>query len=368
MRRASTLLLLFVVATGLQCPSYLWGASLPASSIDELTQELDSRGLQQFANLVQEQSQRAPAIYSAWYIARTQAEDPELAAQHETARSFGAAILRQLDAFSAEVRSGSSSATAQACTDLITLSRWLLKQDGYGNTLLASKACDIAGTGIARLLCDLSFPLEEAVDLLNQCNAAGPDLSGVIRVLNAEAGATLFESAGLTRAQLLEKWTNAQLQQNLAQLEAVDSERAQQLEAKLKQQGRAQPLPSGHEEFFADASLPPFATTSTCWDSKQHRSIILTLGLPGLKELQALATFRKEVGAFPLQPKEPVPPHLPAGKAAFREAWLPHATPDTRTLYASAWSAFKQVADGEFLDKDARAIRQAELRKVHTRP
>jgi len=266
------------------------------------------------------------------------------------------------------MRNADVSVLAERCQSLLDLAEWLLRADGYANVMLSIKATDMASVGIARLICDLQVPLEDAKQLFVRSRSVYPKPDQVARVLNIEAGQMLFEDSGQMREKLLKKWEGMELRSQFGDLRAKSPQQAEAVGKRLREMGIDVESPVGDEEFFRDAVLPPCPTARTCWEGKHHKQLVLNLEAPLDKKLEALIAFREKVGAFPLRPTQPGFPHMPEGKAAFREAWLPHASAEDRTLYATAWAAYQEISSGTLCERDMHIMRQDEARKAVKKP
>lgn len=335
----------------------------------ELKRNLSQNDLFSFVQYVKRHTWRPPVIHSAWYVEKLKKDDPKQSAAEVEKRVLGKQLLDAIDDVTASISEGNPSAVAQRCRLLLDLSEWILQQDGYGNIILAGKSCDLASVGIGHLVADLKCPLADAKDLLLRLKTVGPQASHVVGVLNDEAGGRdIFDTTVPTRDALLKKWESVELRMQFSALKAKAPEQAKKLQATLSKMNVDTHSVVEDADIFQDADLPEYPTTQKCWDSKHHKQLVLGLASQNIRELEALLTFREKVGTFPVRPKQPGFPHMSEGKAAFREAWLPHATQENRTLYATAWAAYQQITSGTFVDQDTQMMRQEKMRQAIATP
>lgn len=146
-----------------------------AEHLTLLENALGGSGLDEFWRVAKRTSPSGCAtIYSQWYCSRLLAsearEDHERATHELRLRNLGKLLLKLLDV-KCETLTRPDVGLERCRSDarqLLDLSNWLEKGDGYENGILGSRCRTIAGIAIARILVDESVPVENSKSLIDE--------------------------------------------------------------------------------------------------------------------------------------------------------------------------------------------------------
>lgn len=371
-------------------------STIRADQIEDMTAMLSHDSPAAFLVAVKSNRWVAPFIHSKWFVDRI--TDPDAKQEEVSIRAFGKLMAERLDAWSKTLRDARTAEQIAPLTEnLLALSDWLATANGYGNLTLAFRCQDVASTGMGRLAADLNFPYEAVSGLVARLQAPWQSSITRAQMLNAEAGTSLFDVAGIDATTIQERlskaWQDAQRSiraQEIRQqsVELLGSESLQtsankedpSITAMRKTLESIPQLPSDQMAFFADtptASYParPW-TTLRLWDIKRHAFFIGgDLESPNLRKLNALLRFRERVGHFPermtLAPEQVaaqeaeiadaakkgvriVPAETAYGsarKAAFATAWRNASTTEPG-IGRLACDTYEAILAGDFVDAD----------------
>lgn len=324
----------------------------------QLTDMLLAKGLVAFIQEADSAGWPAPLIHSAWYTSQLD-ENSEAHRNAMDRRRFGKAVLEQLEEYSARINLIPSNEDTRSSQQLLNLATWIIKSEGYGNALIASRACDIAMVPLANRVIDVELPLEEQKDLIQRGRALlnSPAMAG--RILDYECQVQVFSEHANSHHDLTQFWDNnaarVSFQRVISDNGDVDEKRQDldaALRSRLMQRGIDGNVTHAHDAVFLDDDLPQPPTTLNMWEVKSHRHLVVGLVPANLERLEQLVVFREAVGQFPLKPKGVQTPNIAPGKAAFREAWLSSRGTQPRNLYATAWSVYEQIRNDSFMDRD----------------
>jgi hypothetical protein len=347
--------------------------------IHDLTVALQKGRISEVMAIVQEHRWQAPRIPSKWSVEhRPGSEDQrkiDLAG-----REFGRKLAVQLDAVAPSLQDLPPGADLNRQAHLLCdLSDWCVSTDGYGNLFLAQRCLDLAAVGLARLTASLDFPLAECEKLAARMTPEWLDVAARARTLNYEAGTNLFAVGG-TQTEMEKTWGSGGF--------LMREKRAGISRPQGQEPGRGfieTPALKANTDFFEDdESRPDALTLVRSWNSKRYARIVNGLELQNVNKALALLKFRSVVGRFPekleltaeqLRQRDKeiatyakmgirvskVEEGMDPGEAAFGLAWEHRKTPNPQenNLDASAWQAYSEVKNGQFLDQDTREERAA---------
>jgi len=360
--------------------------------VNGLQARLQQKGVSAMMDAVQKNGWAVPYIPSQWHVEHVSRLD-----QKQTdgaAREFGDALAKQLVSVAVTMQQlPVGDDLYEQTLKLCALSDWCSSVDGYGNVLLAQRALDLAAVGVARLVASPDFPLDKAKQLSARMQPSWMSGDSGMRILNNDAGTTIFESTDRDTMEktfgsgqrLLAEQRNPQLyverQKNAIQWRLMETP---EIKANLS--------------FFDEPNVSSaFAETLVNnWNRNRHSILVEGLQLQTIIKAQALAEFRGDIGSFPTdasftgselskikewsedffkkhQIKRVVTPQGSfdsLGEAAFAKAWqdylrkstvnLAELPPQRLNLNATAWQAYNEVKNGEFLDHDSSQLRHSE--------
>ncbi len=328
----------------------------------QLNNSIKEKGIVAFLSRAVESGWSAPIIHSKWKVDRIPPNESVRRQLAVASRTFGHEVAIQL---LTQAEFMLSNATSEQLLErshiLFQLADWLTKAEGYGNWFLADRCHDIASVGIAKATYDLTFPVRTIEPLFDRFTVEWRKGSYRSRVLNNEAGQSIFPNDG--NGGLFEKWGTGQREFYAWRLRAENAAVAGGKRSEAEIETSLGSVPESIS-FFADSApsmrKPP--TLVHCWDLKWHEGIIIGGG-EGLnvRLAKALLTFRKNVGDFPTEPKKKATGGEDPARAAFRQAWDQFRAPDNapiNSVYGGAFSAFKLLRDGRFEDRDTSASRE----------
>lgn len=341
--------------------------TLPLVLAENLTElqilhdHLSRDDLPTFLAMIKAENRSAPNIFSRWHIEK-HLLDPEQKQFSIEARSCGKLLAEKLTVASTGLAAISEPAELEhRCRTLLSLAAWLTDSPSYGNCLLAARCHDIAATAIARLVADLTYPIEKVRALIRDLDAAFYSTDYRIRVLNEEAGDRIFQlrhDDPSTRQTLEATWAAGSMlllaKKNPTTIDASKSQAVKRYEGDLQ-------ILTKNLEFFDDDPLttvsPPYTLISS-WDRKWHEIFVTGLDSDAARKARALFSFRENVGTFPTTVPYTNHPFRSDGEAAFERAWRPYANGDhaSRTLYSTAWQAYDEITRKVFVDSDRRSM------------
>ena len=241
---------------------------------------------------------------------------------------------------------------------MLDLSQWIAQSPTYGNVILASRCHDVASVGIARLLVDLTIPLEQVKGVMDKLDPTLYGPSRCVEILNAEAGGRLFNMSGVAPSevpsQLEQAWGLGRfLLRKKRQKPSEPSIGTSTLDLAIAEKNAEIFL---HKEPDASAAA---ATVEGRWNINRHDLLASGLEPRNVALVKALFDFREKVGGFPVDLPFPGNPKITLiGKDAFEYVWRKHwsiDSPDSeRRIYSRAWLAYEKVLEGTFLDEEAR--------------
>jgi hypothetical protein len=341
-------------------------ASAPTlDDVHAMQAAVEQGGLTGFAGARQTNGWQAPVMPSAWYVsAVSPATD---IAYYNATRDLGSALLTAVDAWAQAMQTDDANAALAKATTLIDLAYWLGGTEGYANLILGGHARDVAVTGLARRVADLSVPLLDTTTQLERCRAPFDAAPVRARVLNFEAGSAVFPTgATVTDGALARVWAPRDLTRTLAQLDQLPtpgatpdevSSTVQQLRAFVAAAGVTPQPTQASDVFFRDDTVPPPQTTRATWASKQHQRLLVSPMPQNVDSLELLVQFRTVVGAFPTQPQVRQEAASAPGEEAFADAWRPHIGTATTNLGRGAWGVYDRIQRGVFVDADTSRTR-----------
>jgi hypothetical protein len=326
--------------------------SVDDAQIQALERSLESSGLTGLLKTAREIApEGCPTIFSNSYCDRLNAggdEQSKIRAENEIrVRNLGKRMLRELDAESTRLtRPGIEAAEARTKAEqMLALSDWFLKGDGYGNGVIASRCRQLGAVAAARVVIEGSIPLEEAGSLVDSLGAFDEVewFKWLIRAHEREAPGVL---APFVRKMEKPEEIRRELLQVLVRGESILKENGvrmgegpvgRELEATRRERIALAPSVA---IFLED---PPMGgTTLEQWDL--YRLVPEPLHIRILNDLQATMFFRKHIGGFPLEP-------LPEG--AIKDGKLSSLySSRTHAAFSRAWDEFSTRK--EFLNSDLR--------------
>lgn len=332
------------------------------------------------ASAIREMRLQAPRIPSRWSVEhRTSLADDRKV--DVAAREFGRELAVQLDATAPLLQTLALDVELkQQARALCDLSDWCAATTGYGNLLLAQRCLDLAAVGLARLTASLDYPIGDCRELAARMTPGWMAVAVRARALNDEAGTNLFAVGG-TQEEMERTWGSGGF--------LVREKRG----GKSRPQGQApgrgfvdtQEIRANLDFFERDEPTAAPVTLTRTWDSRRYERIVNGLELQSARKALALLRFRSTVGTFPemleisqeesQQRERLIADHATIGvkivkcedayrspgEAAFAQAWerRPERNAQDHALYASAWLAYSQVKNGQFVDQDTCEERKA---------
>lgn len=358
-------------------------AVLGADKEIELAQHLVNVAQQGPAALleyVRNTGERAPHIFSQWYVDGLAKKNPKKAEVEQVRREFGRVVLQSLENMAPALRSPTDAQTRQeAAATLLDLADWFGEQPGYGNALLFSRLQDLATVPLAYLISDLSYPETNVVAMVSRLVDFPEEVKRNARVLNTESPQPIFDVPPTVKSsvgvwKVTEKATIADSVVN--PLERAWYRKVSDIQKWQKEYDKQSGLPEGKrirdavpEElaFFVDdeygAEAPKPFTTLNQWDKKYHRRLFLGLGSHNIADIKAFLLFRQKVGSFPTNPPswwKPGDGVFPTPtKAAFHDAWTPFRS-EYDVQYSPASRVYEAIQSNSFYDEDTRKAKYQE--------
>lgn len=328
--------------------------------LSDLVAAVQTQDLEPLLQTISSNGWKCPKFVSAWHLANV-APGPQLKIL-ETQRGIGSDLAMRLEQWAPRFRNETAVELAKRTSQILDLAEWVGETEGYGNLLLAARCQDIACVGIGRLLVTPSFPVAVVETLVDRLDGAWREPLTRARVLNAEAGATLFvlaaiDTEGMER-ELLSTWRDGAIQWNLHQQPSLkqaimasalarDSALREAIAASDARIAKSATM-KAHLAFFHDdpiAAMPRPLTLARTWSAKRHEKLVIGLDTQNRYLITSLLAFRQRIGK------------LPDDRTGFEEAWTPIAPATQRKLYAPAWRAYEALKANQFLDEDSEAIR-----------
>ncbi len=267
--------------------------------IEGLSSEAE-KGPEALLQHVEASKEKAPLIYSKWYVdERIAPKDPKRAELETAKREFGRKLLVALEKTSLELQAQKDSKErARMAKVLLDLADWAGEPPGYGNAWLFYRLQSLATVPIGYLIANLSFPEAEIKPLVDRLVDFPDDVKKNVRVLNLEAPEPIFKTAGKTADEVLRP------------LEVVWFKKLSEATKWKKRNSEESSFPTGKKgrdelpdslAFSIDdeiSNIRPF-TVLNQWDIKFHRKLIIGLADQNIKELHSFLSFRQKVGKFP---------------------------------------------------------------------
>lgn len=331
------------------------GSAVLAQTVEQVQAmrvHIEQSGLEGFREAAAANGWGAPVIPSKWHLEnKTPSEDVPLG---QAARDLGLALVRKTDTWAGLMLTESGQPLLDRASRLVDLAEWLGSAEGYGNFFAAGHACDVALTGLARLVADLGFSLPGVKAQVERCNLPIISPPAVARILNQEVGDQVFPPSAdsLEAIGRIHRARGGRAEiPNLSPKDRQDGV-VRLMKLELVALGLDPDVPEPHAAFFQDDRCERPTTTELCWDRKRHSSIVAGPWLlEGLRGLGRLITFRDAVGGFPTVPAAPNRMFSPT-EQAFREAWRPHAAPGTEKYGTTAGVTYELILAGRFVDAD----------------
>ena len=313
-----------------------------------LEQSLESAGVVGLLNATREVAPGGcPTIYSQGYCDRLNAgtqEDKERAKHEIRVRNFGRRILEALDRESVELtkrRHLGSEFRAQAeC--LLALGDWVLKGDGIGNGIIASRFRLLAALAAANVVVDESMPVADASALVDSLRNFGEVdwFKWQVRAHEREAAGAIapFVRKADTPNAIRQSLLSAALRGNSI-LKDMGVGRAPRGPGELE---AIRQVRLGLDPKIAIYLEDPLTGVTTVEQWDLSRLIREPLHTRILEDLEGTLLFRQSVGGFPLQP-------LPEN--AIKDGKLSEFyTSRTHAAFSRAWEEF--CYRKEFLNSD----------------
>lgn len=352
-----------VVGTGLALVVCLKGGAAVAQTvevIDTMRTYVEQNGLDGFREAVAANGWQAPVMPSKWHLENKAA--PEAVPVGEAARALGYELVRKTDGWANFMHSENGQDLFNRATRLVDLAEWIGAAEGYGNFFAAGHACDVALTGLARLVADLAFPLEDVKAQVESCNLSVISPAAGARILNQEVGDQTFPEDASTREDISRPY---RARAGWALSQPVPAQERQGIDDLFRQEvaklGLDPNVPDPQAAFFRDESCGRTATTERCWDKKRHELIVTGWRLPTrLRRLNRLITFREAVGEYPTTAASPNSVFSNV-QVAFDKAWRPHYSTGTENLGIEAGRTYEMILAGRFIDFDTSQRRRGSV-------
>lgn len=343
-----------------------WGATV--ESIEAIQTYIEENGLEGFTEAAASNAWEAPVIPSAWHLGTV--ATPGTIETGQAARALGLSLVEAIDGWVPSMHSENGSNLLEKATRLVDVAVWVGEAEGYGNFFVATRACEVAVSGLARLVADIEFPLSGTEAQIQRCRLPITSPSARARILNQESGTQVFPQTATTHDELRAAWDARVGRNTLAQGPPSDLPDLQLLLDRVRQAIASTGLnpdePEPLASFLTDENCPAPATTANCWDRKRHEALVAGWNRL-IGSLEGLVTFREAVGAFPSTPQG-TSSVLSSTELAFYEAWQPFSTPGTEFLGADAATTYENIEAGEFLDMDTRLARFEAARSIVPTP
>ena len=308
-----------------------------------------------FMEVAGQKSWRCPVIFSSWYQRnRVPANDARALHEVTLARDLGKELLVKVDAISPSV-SDETDRNLNRARLLLDFAEWACRMGGYGNFSLGSHARDLAVCGLAYCVVDLRCDLKGIGDLIARCHLPSDDPKTCAQVLNNELGYEVFtpspfKSAAAVSTEMEQTWHYYAQASKIG----MPDESAMRYVEEYKLRSNVISQASG---FFKDDSTADALTTLSRWDKKEHAAFLAGLNNDRLSYLETLFLFRQTIGNFPTVTTQKNHPFGSDQKAAFWEAWVKHPQGNRDgKVGLAAYSAYRQITEGRFLDPDRERV------------
>jgi hypothetical protein len=365
-------------------------------AIVEMRHFVSERGILTLLDECEKRPWRVPSIYSRWHVENVSPEMQRVL--DNAAREFGKSVVVQLDTVSTEMQNLPANGELQRKTALLLdLSAWFSSVESYGNMLISQRCLDLAAVGVARLAANIEFPIDKVEALSAKLKPAWLDAEVRRRILNLDAGASIFNSAELEQMELV-----------FASGKYLLEEKRNPDLLSMRQAGRFAGFIfietneiKGALSFFeqVDLSSVDEPVLVNLWDESWHVGFIVGLELQSVDKALALVEFRRKIGSFPeeFKPSEAQMKDRERSRkeseragveivgvedvfessraAAFSVSWKNYLDnqhqgakrADLRyyNLDVIAYRAIKEVEKKEFLDRDA-SVRRERTAKSRT--
>lgn len=358
--------------------------------IAALSEALDDGGIAWLLAKARMQSWQAPPIPSPWHVEHV--STPEQKSVDIAAREFGKKLAEHLDGMSPKLRQlPADTPLHEETARMLELSEWCAATDGYGNLFLAQRSLDLGAVGVARLAANPDFPVKNIDNFLARLNPVWMDIETNQRVLNKDAGATVFMVS--EREEMERTYGSGQ--------RLLEEQRHPNLLAerqKTPQRWRLVETPAikANLSFFAGVEFNQVrpATLVNLWNRNCHLLIINGLELQSVRNAKALVEFRRAIGEFSEKPVFTAEQlrdrergaaesakaglkivnmedtYASPGAAAFALAWgnylektygsRGNAPANLHNLNAAAFQAYDEIKRGVFFDQDTANTKQYE--------
>jgi hypothetical protein len=342
--------------------------------IAALSAELSTNGIAGMLDLATRNGLRAPWMPDQWHVENVvkEAERVDVA---NAGRNFGTDLTKRLDEVSGILhRPAPSEVYQNRSTELCELAEWVGQPEAVGNLMLTGRCLDLAAVGVARLVANTNYPLEQCEAILERLDGLLPQIAPPrrARILDAEADAELFSKCRTDKdlQQVWEAGVRRYLRARLLRSQAGGAKFPDGLFA-----GSAlvsDSLLERRKSFFAIYESPnPETDHNRNRKDNPYQRVVNGVGGRSIVKARALLEFRKFVGFFPepwvrseeewkrlkeeiaegakwgrkITPIEESPSFNP-WEEAFRQAWH-EKVKDTKRCneYVWAYEAYKEIME-----------------------
>ena len=266
--------------------------------VDHISSFLKTNSLLSFECELRHHQWTAPMIHSKWHVNRI--HYMALRTFETRARDFGFLLATKLSDSAQKVNSDQlANVYENEAKMLLRLGKWLAKNDGYGNLLLANRCFDISHVAIAKMIIDLTCPASNIEEVLSEFDMSWYKPETVANVINQELG---------KRIVVFDPHRNADSDSRVSELEEIWAEALW-----LCEYGKA--ASNSHHEislnqdfilnnklFFADQKCLVDETLTGRWDRTRHRALIGEIPIARTvaqgKRLKSFLYSVKQLAAF----------------------------------------------------------------------
>jgi len=393
-----TIFQILLVVLGVSIVSAQGNTNDELKRIAAMNAALDGGGIIGLLERANEQSWRVPQIPSKWHVEHVSKAEQKSA--DVAARGFGKKVAQSLDQAAPLMQQmPAGEPLYNETARLLGLSEWCAATDGYGNLFLAQRSLDLAAVGVARLAANLDFPAKRIDSLLARLSPKWMSVETNLRVLNQDAGASIFINPN--RQEMERVWGSGRIQMRMSR--NPETKKTTENSGIAKNLYRSKAIEE-NLSFFNDVEIGEIqpVTLVNLWDYNWHTGIVIGLELQSIQKAKALAEFRKAIGAFPEKPTftaqqlrdrergaaEAAKAGLKVSNmedayslpmaAAFALAWKSYLEkqgedlgnlPQSRyTLHSNAFQAYDEVQRGAFFDRDTANLKGHEERMKKANP
>lgn len=271
-----------------------------------MTNTLQKEGIIKFLEIAKNKNWHCPKIHSAWYVKNLKGKGKNLLKEQEK-RNFGLQFAKNLTKLSLESRSIKDPKKLESIANSMFYAiKWLGTKQGYGNIFLQNRAQNIGAIAVAKLACDLSYPLEKVKSLAKEIDWSWNNPKNRRKILYEEFGEKYFKKnskfkitesyfKGDTRKY---NWYSDKSQKYIQA--AIDKEwfalnREANDDTKRKKNKILSIVYGDDFKGFYSADIPEFS-----WDLRWHNRIRQGFGTHLVpKQLNSLLGYRKIMGFFP---------------------------------------------------------------------